>query len=277
MVADSAAAAAAAGAASRNARTNARRSVAAPPTLPRRPLRLPLELRVRLGQCAVGPAPLLDQRRLVHRRGQLLAHHAHQRPLLVGDLRLAGEVEGDRARGAVAAHQRCRHDRAEPELPRDVVPFGRRRIGEDVLDLDHPPLGHRGSARPAPDPDAQRPDPPPVHRRPFVLCHRPQQFPVRIEAQDQRERRPQQRRHPVECELVHVVRAVRLEERMGDLADRQQFAQRNRRFGPDRRTGEWHPLGRVDSGHQVVSADRGSDEPTVGPGGWQRLTAADGG
>jgi hypothetical protein len=164
--------------------------------------RLLLQLCVGIGESRVGSTQGVCSSGLVSHGSQLIGHETHKRTLLVAHLRGVDEVERHRT-------------------DRPVRRFQRRR--EQVHNLHEPSLGHGNAAGAITHAHAQRTDPRPIRRRPFVLRHGTEQLAVTTQLHDERKLRAKKRRHTIERKLLHITRLLGEQERVRDLTYGQQL------------------------------------------------------
>ena len=184
---------------------------------------------VRLAQRRIGAAQLLDQPRLLGRRGHLVGDDLEQPHPLLGESAGLGEIEGDRAEHVAARLQRERDERAELELLRDLLPVGERLVGEDIRHRHRAPLAHRRAARAEADAHAHVAEEGAELLRPVVVGGETERVLVRfVDQVDRREGRADERTDALERELEDVLGAVGGEEGVRDLADDHELADRRR-------------------------------------------------
>jgi hypothetical protein len=162
--------------------------------------------------------------RLLRRRGHLVRHHAEQRPRLRADRAGALEVEGDGAEHALTRLEGQRDDRAESKLVRHLGPVLERGVGHHVGHLDHAPLRRRLAAGPEAEPHPHLAKEGGEALRPVVDRGEAHQLTGAVDEVDAGEGRADERTHPIERELEHLLRPVGGEEGVHDLADSDQLA-----------------------------------------------------
>ena len=144
------------------------------------------------------------------------------------------EVERHGAQHARRRLQRQRHERAEAELRRDLLPIGERRIREEIGHVDRAPLSCRLPARTESDAHAHVAEEGAEARGPVVRCREPHHIVIVRDRVDRRERGADQRAHTIERELEDILRPVGREEGMHDLADGNQLPNRGIRWNAGR-------------------------------------------
>jgi len=120
--------------------------------------------------------------------------------------------------------KRQRHEGAEAELARHLLPVLERFVGEDVGHFDHLAVARRLPARPEADADAHVAEESGVAMRPAVDRAESHELRAVFDQIHAGGAGADQRAHAVERELVDVLGFVRGEEGVHDLAQRHELA-----------------------------------------------------